>query len=559
MPRLLSLPVPFSLEMYAVASLLYTPEYLPGALVLGHRLRLLVAANTELVLLIDLPRFSALHQALLADVWHRLVDVNVILSRLAHQLEHDLKRPELAQTYTKIHLWALDYDKVLYLDADTLPLADSDSSVVDLLRLDFPQGKILAAPDSGFPDIFNSGVFGLTPNAADYANLVALAASDDPAVSFDGADQGLLNQYFNSNPDWVALQLAGKAPTSNWIPIPFLYNTTPTAQYEYLPAFNYFSGRPAARGTPHTVPSRMQGGAGGLLPADEIAAVADTLAAYGNAAARYFSRGIGPLVKLVHFIGPVKPWQGQQSGIFQKWWDAWFAYSRGLSIHLKLGEQLYSVSVKRLYAPGEEPPQEPKQYTPGELCDPANYQQFASSTEHSTSAWDATREAPPRERPADTTFSVDISEYESQWDRAKESIERETEEDEEEEEIVEWEDKEDKEELDKLLGRSREEAHDEHYYGFHTSQVPERVFDKRSNYNPSHSLLKALSAVPKKKAPMPDIARLKVTEEKVQTFEPPARAPAPVVPPVAHGDPGSTPKIFPWEYKNAHRAERSFD
>lgn len=541
--------------MYAIASLLYTPDYLPGALVLGHRLRQISAADTQLVLLIDLPRFSARHRALLADVWHRLVDVNVVLSLLLHQLEHDLKRPELAQTYTKIHLWSLDYEKVLYLDADTLPLTDSPTTVVDLLKLDFPPGKILAAPDSGFPDIFNSGVFGLTPNATDYANLVALAASNDPAVSFDGADQGLLNQYFNANPDWVALQLAGLAPSSNWIPIPFLYNTTPTAQYEYLPAFNYFSPTGAAPGQAAPALGPLPAD---KAPVDEAGAVAATLAAYGNAAARYFG-GVGPLVKLVHFIGPIKPWNGQPAGIFRKWWDAWFAYSRGLSIHQKLGEQVHPISVKRLYAPGEEAPADSKKYTPDELCDPANYQQFISAPVHSASAWDATREAPPRERPANVTFSVDISEYENKWDRAKESIEKETEEDEEEEDMVEWEDEEDREELTQLIGRPNQAAHDVQYYGFHTSQVAERVFDKRSNYNPSHSLLKALSSAPKKKKPLPDIAKLKVTPEDAKTFEPPAPAAAPAAAAPVHADPSNTPKLFPWEYKNGYRPERTFN
>lgn len=542
--------------MYAVASLLYTPDYLPGALVLGHRLRQILPPNTELVLLIDLPRFSVRHRALLGEVWHKLVDVGVIRSLLEKQLVHDLKRPELALTYTKIHLWALDYEKVLYLDADTLPVADAGPSVVDILQLPFSRGTILAAPDSGFPDVFNSGVFGLTPDPADYANLVALAASNDPAVSFDGADQGLLNQYFNGNPDWVALLLENKLPLSRWIPIPFLYNTTPTAQYEYLPAYNYFS--------PHRAASPEPPRTG--LPQNEADAVAGTLAAYGNAAARYFG-GAGPRVKLVHFIGPIKPWKGLATGIFRKWWDAWFAYSRGLSIHQKLADQVYSVSIKPLYAPGQEPEVPPRKYTARDLCDPANYQQFSSALV-STSAWDATVEQPPRTRPV-SSFSADISQYESQWDDTEQSIEHETEEDNSEEQLVELAEKEEEEET-KLPGLQLEPlapVPDQEHYGYHANQVAERVFDKKSNYNPSHSLLRVLGTEPQKQVTVPDVASLSISPKKDAPEEKQAKSLSVVSealsvyskPVATLLSPSEAPKLFPWEFKGDYQPERVFN
>ena len=70
-----------------------------------------------------------------------------------------IERPELAQTYTKIHLWGLDYSKVLYLDADTLPLFGRTDHRGGSLRLDFPRGKILAAPDLGLPRHLQLGRF----------------------------------------------------------------------------------------------------------------------------------------------------------------------------------------------------------------------------------------------------------------------------------------------------------------------------------------------------------------------------------------------------------------
>ena len=46
---------------------------------------------------------------------------------------------------------------------------------------------------SGWPDIFNTGLMVLNPNMGDYYALLAMAQR---GISFDGADQGLLNMYF---------------------------------------------------------------------------------------------------------------------------------------------------------------------------------------------------------------------------------------------------------------------------------------------------------------------------------------------------------------------------
>lgn len=79
-----------------------------------------------------------------------------------------------------------------------------------------------AAPDVGFPDIFNSGFFVTAPDAGIYAALRAMAATGD---SFDGADQGLLNQFFEHK---------------GWKRLSFTYNCTPSAGYQYEPAYRYF-------------------------------------------------------------------------------------------------------------------------------------------------------------------------------------------------------------------------------------------------------------------------------------------------------------------------------
>lgn len=78
-----------------------------------------------------------------------------------------------------------------------------------------------AAPDIGWPDIFNTGLMVLTPDMGDYYGLKAMA---ERGISFDGADQGLLNMHFKNTFNRLS----------------FTYNVTPSAHYQYLPAFRHF-------------------------------------------------------------------------------------------------------------------------------------------------------------------------------------------------------------------------------------------------------------------------------------------------------------------------------
>lgn len=304
----------------AVFTLLYDLDYLPGTLLLGTLIKeLLPSSDIKLGILIDKLVFSSDQLNLLSAIYDDLVEVPILKSKFSHKLNHELNRPELDKTFTKIHLWSLyhKYTKILYLDSDTLPnVTAKKTSIVDLLKLEFPVNKIVAAPDSGFPDIFNSGVFVMKPNEQDYNSLVEVIEGDD--ITFDGADQGLLNQFFNHLPDWVNdLVTNGEynvfsiepIRSSNWIPLPFLYNVTPSSQYQYYPAYNYFSNTPI-----------MPFGKGKGLP---------TMAgdqSYGYTGSKYYTQEEDQ-VKLVHFIGPFKPWNYPSSGgIHLKWWGLWNKY-----------------------------------------------------------------------------------------------------------------------------------------------------------------------------------------------------------------------------------------
>merc|ERR550534_219988 len=130
-----------------------------------------------------------------------------------------LERPELGVTFTKLHCWKLvQYTKCVFLDADTLVVQNSDEL--------FDREEFSAAPDAGWPDCFNSGVFVFVPSHKTYEAIMALATTTG---SFDGGDQGLLNTFFS---DWATKDISKH--------LPFLYNMVASAYYSYLPAFKKF-------------------------------------------------------------------------------------------------------------------------------------------------------------------------------------------------------------------------------------------------------------------------------------------------------------------------------
>lgn len=129
-----------------------------------------------------------------------------------------MNRPDLHSTFTKILLWKqYQFRKIVYLDSDMVALRAPD----ELFDLPYP---FSAAPDIGWPDIFNSGLMVLSPNEDDYNALLSMAQT---GTSFDGADQGLLNMHF----------------TNSFNRLSFIYNVTPSAHYQYVPAYQYFRSK----------------------------------------------------------------------------------------------------------------------------------------------------------------------------------------------------------------------------------------------------------------------------------------------------------------------------
>ncbi|KAK3070777.1 glycogenin glucosyltransferase [Teratosphaeriaceae sp. CCFEE 6253] len=323
-------------------TLVMTDAYLPGAAVLAHSLR--DASTTKK--LACLVTQDSLRSSTIAEL-RTLYDYVIPVERIGNPSPANLylmDRPDLLYAFTKIHLWSLtQFRKVVYVDADIVALRAPD----ELFEV---KDDFAAAPDIGWPDAFNTGVMALTPNVGVYSALRTLAAAGD---SFDGADQGLLNQYFEH-----------KA----WKRLSFTYNCTPSASYQYEPAY------------------------------------------------RYHKSGIS----MVHFIGSGKPWQrersaatsgsGGGSGVYQELLSRWWAvYDR----HVRVSTYEYTATGRREHDAARQKSTLPHSEAPTASTEPlftdaqstaealsqGHIDPTPTSQQRKFSApsleWDATRAAPP--------------------------------------------------------------------------------------------------------------------------------------------------------------------
>ncbi|CAH0018294.1 unnamed protein product [Clonostachys rhizophaga] len=200
-------------EEHVYATLLLSDSYLPGALVLAHSLRD-AGTTKKLVVLVTLDTVSAESITQLKTVYDHVLPVPRICNEKPANL-YLMNRADLHSAFTKINLWKqTQFSKVVYIDADVVAYRAPD----ELFDIAEP---FAAAPDIGWPDLFNSGVMVLTPNLGDFYAMLAMA---ERGISFDGADQGLLNMHFKDN----------------YHRLSFAYNVTPSAHYQYIPAYRHF-------------------------------------------------------------------------------------------------------------------------------------------------------------------------------------------------------------------------------------------------------------------------------------------------------------------------------
>lgn len=202
------------------ATLLLNDRYLPGALVLAHSLRK-HGTTHKLACLITLSTVCAASIAALKTKYDYIIEVLHITNPNPAPLAV-MNREDLSHTFTKIELWnQRQFNRIVYLDADTLPMKNLD----ELFKITAP---FAAAPELGMPDCFNSGLMVLTPDSSASSHYPSLTQLAKAGRSFDGGDQGLLNEYWDSQPD-------------KWQRLSFGYNMELHKVYRlYMPAINFY-------------------------------------------------------------------------------------------------------------------------------------------------------------------------------------------------------------------------------------------------------------------------------------------------------------------------------
>ncbi len=118
--------------------------------------------------------------------------------------------------FAKLRLWQLtDYDRVVFLDADTLMLRNCNKL--------FGYPEFSAAPNvyESLADFhrLNSGVFVAQPNAETFANM--LETLDQPGAFWRRTDQTLLQACF---PDWHGLPVTYNMLQYVWFNMPGLWD-----------------------------------------------------------------------------------------------------------------------------------------------------------------------------------------------------------------------------------------------------------------------------------------------------------------------------------------------
>ena len=136
------------------------------------------------------------HESMARCGWTRQVVVPAIDSPDPGRHDNGDHYYALGKVYTKLHLWNLtQYERVLYLDLDTLPVAQFAQLFEQRLDPHCDAGAMALdiVAVGGNPQYFNTGVMLVLPSAELWRNLVGnvTLVPHDPAL----ADQNFLNAY----------------------------------------------------------------------------------------------------------------------------------------------------------------------------------------------------------------------------------------------------------------------------------------------------------------------------------------------------------------------------
>ncbi|CAJ1973383.1 unnamed protein product [Sphenostylis stenocarpa] len=161
----------------AYATVLHSSEaYVCGAITLAQTL-LQTGTKRDLILLADNSISVSKRDALSKAGW-----MVRIMTRIRNPRAEKGSYNEY--NYSKFRLWQLtDYDKIIFIDSDIIVLRNLD------ILFRFPQISATGNDQS----IFNSGIMVIEPSNCTFRVLMRLR---DDIVSYNGGDQGFLNEVF---------------------------------------------------------------------------------------------------------------------------------------------------------------------------------------------------------------------------------------------------------------------------------------------------------------------------------------------------------------------------
>ncbi|MBA3546851.1 MAG: glycosyltransferase family 8 protein [Nannocystis sp.] len=164
--------------------------YLPGAQALARSLDETGSRLPRIVMVTpDVP--DAVNRELAACGW----DPYPVAPIVNPHRDCELLYPRFGLSFTKLRAFDLnEFDRLVFLDADTLVLRNIDSL--------FNRPCLAAAPDFFMPDRFNTGVMVLEPSRPLFMKMLTALAH---APSYDGGDQGFLNWFWS---DWWEMPVA---------------------------------------------------------------------------------------------------------------------------------------------------------------------------------------------------------------------------------------------------------------------------------------------------------------------------------------------------------------
>lgn len=209
----------------AYVTLVTNADYLPGAIALVRSLTL-TGTSADIVAL----HTPAVAPEALAPLGVRLVVADLLPTSDAFSHAHSRKavhdrapftkgeKPAFhtpLDNFVKLRLWQLPYERVVFLDADTLVLRNIDR------LFDYPEFS--AAPNvyEGLADFrrLNSGVFTARPDPATFAAM--LARLDTPGAIWRRTDQTFLEAFF---PRWQGLPVYDNMLQYVWFNMPELWD-----------------------------------------------------------------------------------------------------------------------------------------------------------------------------------------------------------------------------------------------------------------------------------------------------------------------------------------------